>query len=379
MKRALFPRLGAACAVAVIALGIAGCASGPDKPKPTPLKPFTAQLAARTLWAQRIEGGVGFALAPALNGGIVTLAGADGSVFAVEAESGRAVWRANVGAKLSAGVGSDGRYAAVVTQASELVVLEGGRELWRKPLNTRVNAAPLVAGERVFVLALDRSVQGFDAQSGARLWSLQRPGDPLALAQAGVIVPFKDTLVVGQGPRLAGIDPTRGTLRWEAVVGSPRGGNEVERLADLTAPAVRIGDLVCARAFQVSVGCVDAERGTAVWSKTVGGTDGVAADESNVYAADASDRISAWRLASGDAAWTSDKLLYRSLAAPVAVGKAVVFGDVEGQLHWLSREKGETLARAATDGSAIVVPLLRIGNTVLAITRSGGVFAVRAE
>ena len=219
MKHALFPRLGAACAVAAIALGIAGCASGPDKPKPTSLEPFTAQLAARTVWAQRIEGGVGFALAPALNGGIVTLAGADGSVFAVEAESGRAVWRANVGAKLSAGVGSDGRYAAVVTQASELVVLEGGRELWRKPLNTRVNAAPLVAGERVFVLALDRSVQGFDAQSGARLWSLQRPGDPLALAQAGVMVPFKDTLVVGQGPRLAGIDPTRGTLRWEAVVG----------------------------------------------------------------------------------------------------------------------------------------------------------------
>ena len=368
-----------ACAVAVLALGITACASGPDKPKPTPLEPFTAQLAARTLWSQRIEGGVGFALAPAVNGAVVTLAGSDGSVFAVEAESGRPVWRANVGAKLSAGVGSDGRYAAVVTQGNELVVLEGGREVWRKPLGTRISAAPLVAGERIFVLALDRSVQGFDAQSGSRLWSLQRPGDPLALAQAGVILPFKDTLVVGQGPRLAGIDPTRGTLRWEAVVGSPRGGNEVERLADLTAPAARVGDVVCARAFQVAVGCVDAERGTAVWSKTVGGTDGVAADEANVYGADASDRISAWRLPSGDAAWSSDKLQYRGLSAPVAVGKAVVFGDMEGQLHWLSREKGETLARVATDGSAIALPLLRIGSTVLAVTRGGGVYAVRAE
>ena len=374
MKRAASAGLALALVVAV-----AGCASGPDKPKPTPLEAFTAQLAARTLWSQRIELGAGFALAPALNGGTLTLAGADGTVFAVEADSGRALWRANVGAKLSAGVGSDGRYSAVVTQGNELVVLEGGREVWRKPLNTRVSAAPLVAGERVFVLALDRSVQAFDAQSGARLWSLQRPGDPLALAQAGVILPFKDTLVVGQGPRLAGIDPTRGTLRWEAVVGSPRGGNEVERLADLTAPAARIGDVVCARAFQVAVGCVDAERGTALWSKTVGGTDGVAADEGHVYAADASDRISAWRLASGEVAWTSERLQYRGLSAPVAVGKAVVFGDSEGQLHWLAREKGETLARVATDGSAIALPLLRIGSAVLAITRNGGVYAVRAE
>ena len=377
MKRAASVGLALAFVVAVV--GIVGCASGPDKPKPTPLEAFTAQLTARTLWSQRIEVGAGFALAPALNGGTLTLAGADGSVFAVEADSGRALWRANVGAKLSAGVGSDGRYSAVVTQGNELVVLEGGHELWRKPLNTRISAAPLVAGERVFVLALDRSVQAFDVQSGARLWSLQRPGDPLALAQAGVILPFKDTLVVGQGPRLAGIDPTRGTLRWEAAVGSPRGGNEVERLADLTAPAARVGDVVCARAFQVAVGCVDAERGTALWSKTIGGTDGVGADEAHVYAADASDRISAWRLANGDVAWTSDRLHYRGLSAPVAVGKAVVFGDSEGQLHWLAREKGETLARVATDGSAIAMPLLRIGTAVLAITRSGGVYAVRAE
>ncbi len=369
----------AAALLAAALLFVAGCASGPDKPKPTPLEPFSAALNARTLWTQRIEGGTGFALAPAVSGGSVTLAGADGSVFAVEADSGRALWRANVGAKLSAGVGSDGRHAAVVTQGNELVVLENGRELWRKSVGTRVAAAPLVAGERVFVLALDRSVQAFDVQSGARLWSLQRPGDPLALAQAGVIVPFKDTLVVGQGPRLAGIDPTRGTLRWEAAVGSPRGGNEVERLADLTAPAARVGDVVCARAFQVAVGCVDAERGTALWTKTVGGTDGVAADDANVYAADASDRVSAWRLANGDVAWTLDKLQHRGLSAPVAVGRAVVFGDVEGQLHWLSRDKGETLARIPTDGSAIALPLVRVGSTVLAVTRSGGVFAVRAE
>ncbi|MGL1724219.1 outer membrane protein assembly factor BamB family protein, partial [Vibrio parahaemolyticus] len=48
---------------------------------------------------------------------------------------------------------------------------------------------------------------------------------------------------MGQGPRLAGVDPLQGSLRWEASVATPRGTNEVERLADLVGPAVRQGEL----------------------------------------------------------------------------------------------------------------------------------------
>ena len=55
----------------------------------------------------------------------------------LEAASGRALWRANVGAKLSAGVGSDGKLAAVVTRDNELVALEGGKVKWRKALGVR--------------------------------------------------------------------------------------------------------------------------------------------------------------------------------------------------------------------------------------------------
>src|SRR5262249_43272329 len=141
-------------------------------------------------------------------------------------------------------------FAAVVTRDGELVVFEQGQVKWRKPLAARVTTAPLVAGERVFVVGVDRIVRAFDALDGRRIWSLQRPSDPLTLSQAGVLVPFKDTLVVGQGPRMVGVDPTAGTVRWDVPVGSPRGANEIERLADLVAPSARVGNLICARSFQ---------------------------------------------------------------------------------------------------------------------------------
>ena len=362
----------AACAL------VAGCSLGPDKPTPKPLVEFTPQIAGKVVWQQRVDG-VDFPLAVAVNEGIFTLAANDGTVMALQADTGREVWRASVGSKLSAGVGSDGRVAAVVTRSGELVALQAGRELWRKPLAARVTTAPLVAGERVFVLGVDRSVNAFDALDGRKLWTLQRPGDPLTLSQSGVIAAFKDTLVVGQGPRMAGVDPLGGTVRWEVPVATPRGTNEVERLADLVGPSTRFGNVICARAFQSAVGCVNAERGTLVWTKNTGGTDAVAADDGFVFGADATDRVTAWRTATGEVAWTTDSLLYRGLSAPLSAGKTLVVGDAGGLVHWFSREKGEPLLRVPTDGSAVATAPVASGLTMLVVTRRGGVFAFRPE
>ena len=360
------------------ALVLAGCTLGPDKPKPKPLVAYTPQIAGKLVWQQRLDG-VGFPLAVAVNEGVFTLAGNNGTVLAVQADSGRELWRTSVDAKLSAGVGSDGRFAAVVTRDGDLVTLDGGKIKWRKALGSRVTTPPLVAGERVFTLGVDRSVSAFDALDGRKLWTLQRPGDPLTLSQSGVLTAFKNTLVVGQGPRMAGIDPVRGTVRWEVPVATPRGANEVERLADLVGPPVRTGDVLCARAFQSAVGCVNAERGTLTWSKNTGGTDAVGGDDEYVFGADASDRLTAWRTPSGEVAWTTDSLLYRGLGAPLSSGKTLVFGDADGTVHWLSRDKGEPLLRLPTDGSPVVTAPVVAGTTLLVVTRAGGVFAFRPE
>ena len=361
-----------------LVLLMAACSSGPERPKPKPLEPITAAIAGRQVWTERI-GDVGFPLSVAVNAGVFTVASNDGTVAAVQADTGKTIWRTSVDGRIVAGVGSDGRFAAVVTREGDLVVLDGGKPAWRKPIGTKVVTAPLVAGERVFVLGVDRRVLAYDVLDGRMLWSLQRPGDALTLAQGGVIAAFKDTLLVGQSPRLAGIDPLRGSVRWEVPVASPRGANEVERLADLVAPLLRLGDTVCMRAFQSAVGCVNAERGNLLWSRTIGGTEGVAGNEQVIVGADASDRLTAWRTASGEVAWTSERLMYRSVSSPLAVGPTVVFVDGEGTVHWMSLDKGEPVLRLSTDSSGAAAAPVASGNTLLVVTRNGGLHAFRPE
>jgi outer membrane protein assembly factor BamB len=231
----------------------------------------------------------------------------------------------------------------------------------------------------VFVLAVDRSVHAFDAVDGRKLWSVQRPSDPLTLAQAGVLLPYQDTLLVGQGTRLVALDPLRGSVRWEQPLATPRGTNEVERLADLVGPSARDGDTVCARAFQAAVGCVNAQRGALAWTRVVGGLHGVALGGGRLLAADASDRISTWNASTGEPSWNSEALRYRGLSAPVVLGRDVIFGDDDGLLHALSLDDGRLVSRIATDGGRPVTASAPLAGTALFVARSGAVLALRAR
>jgi outer membrane assembly lipoprotein YfgL len=356
------------------ALLLAACAA--DRPKPTPLQPLEPRIAGRLVWSAQI-GALRYPLLPAVRDGVFYVAGGDGEISALQADDGRLLWRASAGAPLAAGVGSDGRFTAVVTRGNEVVVFDGGREVWRKRVPSSVVTPPLVAGERVFVKGVDRAVHAFDALDGRRLWTLQRPGEALTLAQPGVLAAFRDTLLVGQGPRLAGVDPLRGTLRWEVAMAQPRGTNEVERLADLVGPPVRVGDRVCARAFQSAVACADAARGAVLWSRNAGGVQAVGGDAELLIGADASDRITAWRAATGDVVWNNEQLLYRGLSGAVVVGPVVVFGDSEGWVHFLSAATGEQQLRLQTSGGPVVGTPALSGQTLLVTTRDGGLFAFR--
>lgn len=379
-------RIASITLIALAAASLSGCSTvsnvwnswfGDAKNQPAKLETLSGPATGRVVWSANGDD-IGFPLSIATPGDRFVVASSDGTVRALAAADGRELWRGSAGAKLAAGVGSDGRFAAVVNRDNEVVLLDAGKVSWKKALPTPVIAAPLVAGERVFVLTLDRQVIAFDALDGRKIWELRRPGEPLTLAKAGVLLAYKDTLVVGQGARLAGIDPLRGQLRWEASVATPRGTNEVERLADLVGPAVRQGEAICARAFQSAVGCVNAERGSALWNRVVGGTNGIGADDQVVVAGDASDRLSAWRLNNGDLAWSADQFQLRKLSVPVVSGKQVLVGDFEGQVHLLDRDTGKTRSRIATDGSAVVATAL-LGDTALFATRRGGLFAIKAE
>jgi outer membrane protein assembly factor BamB len=364
--------------IASSAVLLSACSGGAKRPEPAALAANVPLVGVKQAWAARV-GEIGAGFTPAVAGSTIVVAAADGTVAAIDESTGRDLWRVNAGAALATGAGTDGQTAAVITRANEVVALASGQVLWKVKLSAQSFTAPFVAGGRVFVSAADRSVSAFDASSGAKLWTQTRQADALVLQQNGTLLAVGDTLVAGLGGRLVGLNPINGSVRWEAPIASPRGTNDVERLVDMVGHTSRIGNVVCARAFQAAVGCVDTARGSTLWTKPANGFVGIHGDANFVYGTESDGRLVAWSRRDGERAWSSDRLQYRTLSAPLVVGRSVVVGDNSGNLHMLSRENGSPLNRLSTDGSAIVGQPVLAGETLIAVTKAGGVFAFRPE
>lgn len=373
--------------VAALAV-LAGCASlNPFADKggrtaPAALEEFKPTLEVRTAWSASVGNAGAYAFSPAVASGSVFAAAADGSLMRIDAASGRAQWRSNAGARLTAGVGSDGTTVAVVAEEGILMAFDGdGKLRWKTQASSEILSAPAVAQGLVVVRSVDNRIAAYDAESGTRRWVTQRTSPPLTLRTApGITIAGPTAFVALPGGRLVALALTNGGARWEVAVGDPKGTTELERIADLSGAPVIAGTDICAVAYQGRVACFDAISGEPRWGKELSSDVGVGVDEKFVYAADERGAVTAFARDTGSGVWRNNKLANRRLSAPVPMGRAIAVGDLQGYIHFLSREDGSFVARVRVDSSPVIagVPLADGARAVFQ-TRSGTVVALATE
>lgn len=340
----------------------------------------TASL--RILWQGNVGSSEKNVYYPAMAGPIVYATGGSGGVTGFDAASGQAVARIDAGQRVSGGVGAGSGLVLLGTPRGEVLAFDrDGKALWKAQLSSEVLAPPQAQDSTVVARSADGRVYGLDVASGARKWVYQRTTPALSVrSHAGLAIERGGVFIGFPGGRLVALSIANGNAAWEAVVALPRGATELERVADVTSLPVIDGARICAVAFQGRVGCFDAARGTLVWARDVSSLAGLAIDARYLYVADDKGAVVALDKTSGASIWRQDKLAGRSLSAPLAVGRHVAVGDVEGYVHLLSREDGAFAARIATDGSAISVPPLALDATTFVMqTRNGGVYAITVQ
>ena len=359
--------------MAALASLLVACSSTIQRPKPAEIGSVKVLQEIRPVWSARM-GEVNLPLVPHVADGQVALADSRGTVAVLDGKTGKDVWRVTLDQPIIAGVGGDSQNVAVVTRSNQLVVLREGKVAWRQNLMAESFTAPLVAGGRVFVLGADRRVQAFDASNGRRLWTQQRTGEPLVLRQNGLLMPFKNTLLVGFSGRLAGLDPDSGVSRWEVALATPRGTNDMERLVDLLGPGYRQGDWVCARAFQAQIGCVDAQRGQALWTRASVGDRTVLGNGQNLFSITSNGVVQALDPKTGERVWESERLKYRQLSAGQVTSRGLLVADSGGYLYLLSLADGQLLNRVRVEGGELAAaPAALSENLVVTVTREGRV------
>ncbi|MDR5771726.1 MULTISPECIES: outer membrane protein assembly factor BamB [unclassified Caballeronia] len=367
-----------ACAMTAL---LAACSSTKDERRvPTPLVEFKPVLNVSQAWKASVGKAGRYLFAPVAVGDAIFAAGENGSVVKIDAKTGQDVWRIKLKDDLSAGVGSDGNLTAVGGLKGSVYVLgPDGKQLWTAVAPGELISPPLVGNDLVIVRTIDGKVVAFNAQTGEQKWVFQLRAVPLNLrVAAGMTFAGNQAVLAGfPGGTFAAINLQTGDAFWQTPVSYPKGVTEVERINDVTGAPGLVGAQSCAVTFQGRIGCFNANSGRPDWEKSFSSDSGLAQDSDLVAAGDDWSVVNAFRTSDGSQLWKTDKLKNRQVSVPYILGRAVVVGDFEGYVHFLSADNGELVGRAKTDGSAITAPPVLAGNTLVVLTHDGGIYGFR--
>lgn len=349
---------------------------------PEPLSEIKETASAKILWQAKVGDSGNFEFTPVVEAGYAYVASADGALAKLDVSNGNPAWRINVGEKLTGGVGVGGSLVVVGTQKGVVYAYDiAGKLQWKSKLSSEVLSAPKYFDGMVVVRTGDSRIYGINANDGSRKWVYDRTSPALTLrSSAGVVVDSGAVYAGFAGGKLAAIRADNGKILWEASVAQPKGVTEIERIADITSLPVVDGPLVYAVAYQGRIAAVDRTTGRVVWNRDISSLSGLSAEDARIFVSHAAGSVYALDYATGKTFWRQGALKNRQLTSPVPMGSLIAVGDIEGNIHFLSREDGAFAARTKTSDSAILPQMALVNsNTVLAQSRDGGVYAIQVK
>jgi outer membrane protein assembly factor BamB len=363
----------------------AACSKEKNVEPPAELVDFKASMNIDRVWSVGTGGGdehMRLALAPVVEGEIAYLAGDGGDVLAVNAKTGRSIWKVDLKLSLSAGPGAGGGLVLVGSPDGVLVALDAasGAERWRATLGGEILARPAVGESMVVVHTVDGTVHGLKAADGAEAWTYEQPVPRLSLrGTAPPVVAGDFAICAFDNGKIASLGLADGDLFWSATVATPRGRTELERLVDIDSAVEVAGDDIFVVGYQGRAAMLARNSGQIWWARDVSSYRGLTLDDSALYVSTAEGAVLSLSRRDGTEQWRQNGLRLRGLTSPVVDGTSIVVGDYEGYLHWLDRDTGEMVARTSAGGDRITNTPVVANGMVLVQSDGGTVYAFRSR
>ncbi len=346
---------------------------------PAALQAFEPTYSLKIDWSSNIGKTERYDYAPALDSSAVYANNAAGDIVKLDASNGKQVWRINIGEPISGGIGIGAGVLFVGTKTGNVHALDAaGKLLWKAKVSSEILSVPRYFDGLTIVRTGDNHIFGLDATDGSRKWVFERTTPALSLrSSVGIVVDGGAVYAGFAGGKMVAIRADNGKLLWEATIAQPKGVTEIERIADITSLPVIDGPLVYAVAYQGRVAAVDRRSGKVVWNRDISSYTGMNAEDGKVFVSHALGSVYSLDSETGKTFWRQAGLLNRRLSAPLSIGNVIAVGDLEGYVHFLTRDEGGFAARIKLDSNAVMalIPGVNV-KQLIAETRDGGLYAI---
>lgn len=346
---------------------------------PTKLTPYSQKVQLNRIWKSS-SGKIikdNRQIQPILVDTTLFTASSDGVITAFDAETGGKLWNRKLDLSLSAGVGYGDGLLLAGTEDGEVVALyaSNGNPAWIGAVNGGVSASPEGGMNVVVVPTSGNNLVGLSATDGSVIWTISESTPRLLLRGRGRPLVVSDVVLAGfDNGKMMLVRLENGQRLWEVRVGDAIGKTEIERLTDVDARPLIIGDTVYTAAYQTRVIAIDAPTARMVWENEISTNKDMDADEKHLYIVGEGDIIYAIDRQSGKTVWEQDKLAYRKLTPPAVIGGHVIVADSEGYVHVINSSTGDIEGREKAGGEFLSQPVTR-GKTAWLQSMEGDVIA----
>lgn len=366
------------------ACGVMGLFSGDDGEQPAELVEFEPELELQRLWRINVGDGQGDLyrqLRPALDGDTLYAAASDGTVMAIDKNSGDVVWERDLQDEtISGAVGLGGGRILLGTRDAEVIALDqsNGEELWRSAVSSEVLVPPQSDGEIVVLQTVDGRLIALEADSGAQRWIYESTVPPLTLRGSSTPVISGNRVLAGfSNGMLVSVNAENGTQQWEERVAVPQGSYDLERIVDIDGDLMLSGNVAYVASYQGNLMGLDVPSGRIVWGREGSSYNGLATGLGNLYYANDEGHVIASSRNEDNTLWLNRQLRLRRLTAPTTLHNYLAVADFEGYVHLLSQLDGSFVSRYRVDGDGVRAPMIADDDTLYVFGNSGRLAALQ--
>lgn len=317
---------------------------------------------------------------PIVADGRVYVVDARSRVTALDAKSGREIWRKALTPKgeddghVSGGAAVAYGKVFIATGFAQVIALkaEDGVELWRQPMPAPMRTAPTVRGGRVFAVTVDNQVFALDAETGKEIWNHTGITETASILGGGSPAVDGDVVVVPfSSGELIALRADNGRVLWSDSLGAARRTDQVSTLSHIRGrPVIDRG-----RVFALSHGgimvAIDLRSGRRVWERQIGGLESPWVAGDYIYILTSESEIACLARDDGRILWVEGLPRYRdekkkkdpiTWAGPVLASDRLIIAGSHGQALAVSPYTGEIIGAEKMPDGVTVAPVIASGS-----------------
>ncbi|WIY23588.1 PQQ-like beta-propeller repeat protein [Parasedimentitalea psychrophila] len=265
---------------------------------------------------------------------------------------------------------------------------KSGKQIWRQKLEATGSGQPSVGGGLVYVVAGDDTGWAVNAKDGRIAWQISATPSPSNVLGGPAPALTSDLAIFAFGAGdLTATFRNGGLRRWSASVAGKRVGHSTARIGDVTGGPVVVGNRAYVGNHSGRTVAFDLEDGSRIWTAREGALGPVWPAGGSLFQVSDLGRLLRLDASTGEVIWAitlpgylKDKPGKRSAIVahygPVLAGGTVIVASNDGLLRLFKPEDGSLVRTIEVPGGATTAPIV-VGKTLYVVSTKGELHAFR--